>query len=218
MPATVPTFSLPAAAAVPAPRRATPDVSFTAAESGSGVERPEKLPVDAGPRTVVRTFAFVDLCGSTSFLEREGPQATLEAVTAFRAVARQVAALRGVRVAKWIGDGAMLVGVDTGPVVAAAVEICARMETSPLRLRGGVAVSEALLFDGDDYLARGANFAARICDAADVGQVLADQDCSADIPDWVEVLGGRAVTVRGMGAHTVLRLGIADDVALPPLL
>jgi adenylate cyclase len=192
----------------------SPTDEAAASRWGSGVEAPGEFPAGGGQRTVVRTFAFLDLCGSTSFLEREGAQATSEVVSHFRAQARQVTAQRGLRVAKWMGDGAMLVGVATGPVVASAVELCARMDGSPLRLRGGVAVSMALIFDGDDYLGRGANFAARICDAAAPGEVLCDPDCFTAIPEWVAVVGSRGVSVRGMGHHDVLRLARVPEAEL----
>jgi hypothetical protein len=47
--------------------------------------------------------------------------------------------------------------------------------------------------------------------------VLCDQDCAGEIPEWVDVLGGLAVPLRGMGTHTVLRLGLNPTVVLPSL-
>lgn len=172
---------------------------------GNGTEAPEEM-VGAGPRPVVRSFAFLDLCESTAYLEEVGPQEALETVTHFRSVVRDVCAGRGVRVAKWIGDGAMLVGVVSGPVIAACVEVCDRMRGATLQVRGGVAESLALPFDGDDYLGRGANFAARICDMAGEGEVLCDIDCSESVPAWVRRTETREIEVRGMGSHKVLVL------------
>jgi len=134
----------------------------------------------------------------------------MEAVTAFRQLIRDVSARRGVRVGKWLGDGAMLVGVQSGPVVATAVEICGRVRNARLQARAGVAVSAALLFDGDDYIGRGANFASRICDAAQPTETLCDLDCEAALPRWVRVIGRRHVEVRGMGPHEVLVLAPAE--------
>lgn len=172
---------------------------------GDGTEAPEANE-GGGPRPVVRTFAFLDLCESTAYFEEVGPQDALAIVSTFRAVVREICARRGVRVAKWIGDGAMLVGVASGPVIAACVEICDRMDRETLRVRGGVAESLALPFDGDDYLGRGANFAARICDMANEGEVLCDEDCTEAVPTWVQHDGNRRIDVRGMGTHTVLVL------------
>lgn len=100
----------------------------------------------------------------------------------------------------------MLVGVASGPVIAASVEICDRMRGSTLQVRGGVAESLALPFDGDDYLGRGANFAARICDAAEEGEVLCDEDCTGSVPSWILRGPVRKIEVAGMGEHTVLVL------------
>jgi class 3 adenylate cyclase len=172
---------------------------------GDGTEEPS-LTGRGDPRPVVRTFAFLDLCESTAYFEDMGPKEALAIVSEFRATVREVCAARGVRVAKWIGDGAMLVGVASGPVIATCVEICDAMEGRRLRARGGVAVSVALPFDGDDYLGRGANFAARICDMADEGEVLCDTDCSASVPNWVQCSAVREVEVKGMGNYEVLAL------------
>jgi class 3 adenylate cyclase len=176
---------------------------------GTGVEPPADLPPGVGPRTVVRTFAFLDLCGSTAYLDEHGPLQTVRSVTEVRNRIRAVTARRGVRVAKWLGDGAMVVGVQTGPTLATAVELCAAFSGSQLPLRAGVSVSAALLFDGDDYLGRGANFAARLCNAAEPGEVLSDTDCLVARPEWVAVTATREVTVRGMGTFQVAVLGMS---------
>src|SRR3954447_13341817 len=72
---------------------------------------------------VERTFAFVDLCGFTAFTESEGDQRAVEVLADFRACVRQVASDYGVRVAKWLGDGAMFVGVDQEALVSAVLEV-----------------------------------------------------------------------------------------------
>lgn len=173
---------------------------------GDGTEPPLGFDTVNRPRPVVRSFAFLDLCESTAFFEDEGAHQALDLVTEFRNMVRETTARRGVRVAKWIGDGAMLVGVDSGPVIATCVELCTRMRSSTLQLRAGVSVSTALPFDGDDYLARGANFASRLCNMANEGETLCDSDCREDIPTWVEVIEERSVEAKGMGEHTVLVL------------
>lgn len=193
----------------------TPAADWAEVRIGSGVEPPDDIPPHTGPRTVIRTFAFLDLCGSTEFLEREGTRAAIDMVSEFRTMVREVSARRGVRVAKWLGDGAMLVGVRSGPVIATAAEICSRQGHQPLLARAGVAVSPVLLFDGDDYLGRAANFAARICDDAPPGRVLCDHDCAEAIPDWVDRVGAQEVAVRGMGTFSVLIL--SADARTTPL-
>ena len=80
-----------------------------------------------------RTFAFVDVCGFTAYVDGHGAHAAIEVLKQFRSVARDVAARRGVRVAKWLGDGVMLVGTEPGPTVAAAAEMVARFHDTGIR-------------------------------------------------------------------------------------
>lgn len=77
---------------------------------------------------VPRTFAFVDLSGFTSFTDTHGDEEAGDVLAAFRKAVRDVSSRRGVRVAKWLGDGAMLVGVESGPLVEAVLEMEERVD------------------------------------------------------------------------------------------
>lgn len=44
-------------------------------------------------------------------------------LTAFRVLLRDICARRGVRIAKWLGDGVMLVCVDTRPLLETVQEL-----------------------------------------------------------------------------------------------
>ena len=61
---------------------------------------------------VDRWFAFVDLSGFTSFGDEFGDDESVRVLTLFRGAVRQVATDFGVRIAKWLGDGCMLVSVE----------------------------------------------------------------------------------------------------------
>lgn len=123
----------------------------------------------------MRTFAFVDLSGFTSLTDQEGDEKAVEALTHFRNAVRGVAGFNGVRVAKWLGDGAMIVSIETQPLIEAILEIERRIEAggSVLPLRAGLAAGEVILFEGDDYIGRAVNLAARLCDLAGPHQALA---------------------------------------------
>lgn len=183
-----------------------PAVDWAAARWETGTEAPGELAPGSGPHTVQRAFGFIDLSGSTTYLESAGPRAAVDVVTAFRSGIREVCARRGVRVAKWLGDGAFLVAVTPGCIIAACAEAASGGFADPLLVRGGVAVSDALLFDGDDYIGRGVNFAARLCDAAEPGEILGDEDCFAAVPYWVDITERRVVVLKGMGEHRVMVL------------
>lgn len=146
-----------------------------------------------------RSFGFVDLCGFTAFTEAEGDEEAVRVLAEFRAAARDVASRRGVRVAKWLGDGAMLVSVGPGLLVTTVLEIEERIDWSgsPLALRAGLAQGPVILFEGDDHIGSSVNLAARLCDAAGAHQVLATPDLAASAPDWADVTPVGAVMVHG---------------------
>lgn len=129
----------------------------------------------AAGRRVRRSFAFVDLSGFTALTDSDGDEKAVEVLTLFRNAVRGVAGFNGVRVAKWLGDGAMIVSIETEPLVEAILEIERRMQQggSILPLRAGLAVGDVILFEGDDYIGRAVNLAARLCDLAQPHQVLA---------------------------------------------
>ena len=152
----------------------------------------------AEPLAVRRCFAFVDVCGFTSYCDREGERAAIRLLSDFRAVTRAVTARRGVRIAKWLGDGVMLVSAEAAPLIATVVELEVRTRALGLDTHAGVAAGPVLLFEGDDHVGRPVNLAARLCDAAGPGEVLA-RDVGGDLPPWVHREGQRTVAVAGIG-------------------
>jgi hypothetical protein len=178
---------------------------------GTGVEPPHHdSPSVANP--LHRTFAFVDVCGFTAYVDGHGAHAAIDVLMKFRSVAREVAARRGVRVAKWLGDGVMLVGVEPGPTVAAAAEMVARFHGSGIDIHVGLAEGPVLLFEGDDYIGRPVNLAARLCDAAGPNEILGLVQPEG-LPSWVRVDGRVTVRVTGVGdVDRVSQLSVASDV------
>lgn len=159
---------------------------------------PRVLDPDARSFRVARTFAFLDLCGFTDFVDAHGDDDAVDELRTLRATVREIAPLCGVRVDKWLGDGVMLVGVDPEPVVIAVVAIAERIGSyAKLALRAGIASGEVLLMEGDDYVGRTVNLASRLCDLADAGQVLAALD-GLPLPDGVAVASSFTLDVRGL--------------------
>jgi len=177
---------------------------------GTGVEAPVPEWVEFS-QSLERYFAFIDVCGFTAYTDRHGTRAAIDLLTRFRALCREVAVRRGVRVAKWLGDGVMLVGTEPGPVIASAAEMLLRCEGESFEIHGGVAGGVVLLFEGDDHIGRPVNLAARLCDAAAPGGLLCS-GLDASLPEWVEVAGRVTVNVAGMGdLSDVAQLGVHDD-------
>lgn len=127
-----------------------------------------------GVTRVQRTFSFVDVSGFTAFTDREGDAAAVELLETIRGSIRRLASVHGVRVAKWLGDGAMLVGVEPEPVIEAVVEMIeANGGEANLPLRAGVASGDVILFEGDDHIGQAVNLASRLSDLAGPDEFLA---------------------------------------------
>ena len=101
---------------------------------------------------VRRYFAFVDLCGFTRFTEVHGDVESVAVLTGFRSLVRDIASEHGVRVAKWLGDGAMFVSTDGPALSAALLELgCLRGQRiklhAMLRQESAIADDEASTID-----------------------------------------------------------------------
>ncbi len=123
---------------------------------------------------VERYFAFVDLSGFTSFTDIHGDEESVEVLTGFRAAVRRIATDFGVRIAKWLGDGCMLVAVDGAQLVAAVIELERIIDDLrlPLAMHAGVSGGPVMLLEGDDYTGGPVNLASRLCDVAVPHEVL----------------------------------------------
>jgi len=160
-----------------------------------------ELAAIASDHRVHRTFAFVDLCGFTDFVDEHGDDGAVQELQILRSTVREVAPLFGVRVEKWLGDGLMLVGVDSEPLVGAALAIEQRhSRLGRLDLRGGIASGDVILLEGDDYVGRAVNLASRLCDIAGAGQILAALD-DLELPEWVAAGEHDPVLVKGMAGE-----------------
>ena len=148
---------------------------------------------------VARTFAFLDLSGFTDYTAAYGDDAAARILGEFRTLAREVASARGVRIAKWLGDGCMVVGVDQESVLEFVTELEHRASRAcaPLILRAGLATGQALLFEGDDYIGSAVNMAARLCDYARGVQVLIPTMQLERLPEGVSAEPYGEVELRG---------------------
>ena len=161
---------------------------ITQAELQSG-----KLP-GAQPITV----GFVDIVGFTQLGEDAAPDDVGAVVRSFeRAVAEAVEP--PVRLVKTIGDAAMLVAPEPGPLVDAVVRLVARSRDEPPLLRGGIASGEGLPRAGDWY-GRPVNLASRLTAFAKRGSVVTSKDvreAAGDGYDWSAAGSRKFKGVRG---------------------
>ena len=166
---------------------------------------------------VPRTFVFVDISGFTNFTAENGDDAAGRLLASWRAVTRDVASETGVRIAKWLGDGCMLVAVDQRDAIRFCLELQKRSGAAcaPLAIRVGIASGLALLFEGDDYIGLAVNIAARLCDAAESYEVLIPLEQVETLPEGVSTIPHEPLLLRGLNeAMKVVTLtGEATDVA-----
>jgi adenylate cyclase len=163
---------------------------------------------------VRRYFAFVDLCGFTRFTEVHGDEQAVAVLTGFRTLVRDIASDHGVRIAKWLGDGAMLVSTD-GPALANALLALDQRASDAvdLPLRAGVSGGDVILFEGDDYIGGPVNLAARLSDVAAPGELLASADMAKFVPEDGEVRAVEPRLVPGfMQPVTIVAIGVDDPI------
>ncbi len=122
---------------------------------------------------VRRTVGFLDLSGFTTFSNENGDDAAVEQLAIFRSIVRHTGAGGGVRVAKWLGDGAMFGGSDAAAVIAVLLRVIYRVQAKGLlEVHGGVTTGDVIFFEGDDYIGSCVNKASRLADCAEPGQLL----------------------------------------------
>ena len=152
---------------------------------------------------VERSFAFVDVSGFTALTEMEGDERAVDVLTAFRALLRVICGRRGVRIAKWLGDGVMLVCVTTRPLLETILELHyvvgeVANGVDAVSIRSGVTSGAVILMEGDDYVGHCVNVASRLCDLAGAGEALAAPDVTPDLPSWGRVVRQTQVDLRGV--------------------
>ncbi|EHN13092.1 Adenylate cyclase [Patulibacter medicamentivorans] len=164
---------------------------------------------------VDRCFAFLDLCGFSSYTDANGDEEAVAVLALMRSVVRRAAERRGVRVTKWLGDGVMLSCIGQDALVAATLEIRHHLSgASPLAVRGGICSGPVIMFEGDDYVGAAINVAARLCDVAAAGQLLMAAGERAALPHWAGLSMLGPVAIAGVARPVLVQeldLRTGDD-------
>jgi len=163
-----------------------------------GAEHPALLLPEDDLTPIPRSFAFLDLANFTSFTASNGDLAAVELLTLFRAMVKEVAARRRVRIAKWLGDGVLIIGIRPAPLLATVAELMGRFGDSDISARAGLATGPVIIFDGDDYIGQPINLAARLEAEALPGEILADSPTASAAPDWIVCQAHKELIIRGL--------------------
>jgi adenylate cyclase len=159
---------------------------------------------------VPRTFVFVDLSGFTNYTGVFGDDAAGRLLGAFRTIVRQVASERGVRIAKWLGDGCMFVSVIPDQLVRGMCTLERAVDDIdlPLQIHAGMAGGSVILLEGDDYTGGCVNLASRLMDAAGPHEIFAPPELAAHAPPGTPIEPIGMLTVAGFHQPVeVVRLG-----------
>lgn len=148
--------------------------------------------------TQTATILVTDLVGSTALRGAVGEERAEGLRRAHDRSLMEAAQANGGTVVKGLGDGVLVMFAGAAEAVAAgiamqrAVDLLARSERLPLKIRVGVSAGDVTLEDGDCFGTPVVE-ASRLCAAADGGQVL--------VADVVRVLA------RGRGGHEMTPVG-----------
>lgn len=135
----------------------------------------------AGEVAELRTFLFADVRGYTRFTQDHGDEMAARLVERFAAVTKQAVQTRGGQFLELRGDEVLAVFGSARQAIRAAVDAQARYarETeahpdTPLRVGIGIDAGEAVPIEGG-FRGEALNLAARLCNLANPGEVLATE-------------------------------------------
>ena len=152
---------------------------------------------------------FTDLVGSTALASRLGPPRAESLRQAHFAALRDAVAATGGQEVKNLGDGLMVAydgpsaALDGAVAIQQEIFVYNRTAEATLAVRVGVAIGEVEEEDGD-FFGSTVVEAARLCAAADGGQILAT--------DLVRALAGRHASQEFIGLGALELKGLPDPV------
>jgi adenylate cyclase len=150
------------------------------------------------------TIVFTDLEGFTAYTDANGDAAALAVIDAHLGLARPVVRRWNGQIVKHLGDGLLCTFPDPPAGVRAALDLLATAP-APLRLRAGVHTGDAVARRGD-VVGHVVNVAARVCEAADGGQVLVSEEVRDAAVELDGVRFGRSKARRMKGVQDRVRV------------
>jgi adenylate cyclase len=161
------------------------------------------------------TVVFTDLEGFTAFTDARGDAAAIALIDEHHALANPIVRQWNGRVVKHLGDGLLCTFGTPADGLRAALALLATAP-SPLRLRAGVHVGEAVVTRGD-IVGQVVNVTARVCEHAGGGQVLCTAEVLQATGPLEGVRFGRVKARRLKGIKLPVGLCEATAVSTPRL-
>lgn len=157
-----------------------------------------------GEKPTPMAVVFTDLVGFTSYTEREGDDAAHELLQRHTRIVGPIVRSRGGTIVKRLGDGLLLTFPGPEAAVLAALELV-DASPDPLQMRAGVHWGEAYE-SRDDVVGHAVNVAARVCDVAKAGEVLATVETRAKVKGVRDVEFGRVGRRKLKGLDEPIRV------------
>jgi adenylate cyclase len=160
------------------------------------LSRAERESGEAG-RAQEITVCFVDMVGFTRLGAQIEPEELGGLASKLAELANEVTE-PPVRLVKTIGDAAMFVSAEPGPLVSVALSLTEAVEAAELpAVRAGVALGPALQRAGD-YYGHAVNLASRVTGEARPGAVLCTEEVRDGAPDRFDWSFARKHKLKGM--------------------
>jgi adenylate cyclase len=162
-----------------------------------GVLRQDERAAGEAGRAQELSVCFVDMVGFTRLGQQIDPQELGTLASKLAELANDVTA-PPVRLVKTIGDAAMLVSPEPGPLVSVALSLLEAVEAAEMpSLRAGVACGTAQQRAGDFY-GHAVNLASRVTGVARPGAVLCTEEVRDAVPDEFDWSFARKHRLKGM--------------------
>jgi adenylate cyclase len=182
------------------------------------VEQPDLRRMAARDGTV--TILFSDIEDSTALNEQLGDRAWMRTLAAHDALVHRRVDAHGGHIVKSQGDGFMIAFASPQESLRCAIEIQRafaagnrRLRKTPIRVRIGIHVGQAVAKEGDLF-GRNVAFAARVAGQAEGGEILVSQDVSEATGDGdgIRFTSPREVELKGLpGRHRLLAVDWETD-------
>jgi class 3 adenylate cyclase len=138
---------------------------------------PSHAPGTAYSAPAMRAIVFTDVCDSVAQTHALGDEGHLQLLREHDTLVRAALAEHGGREVKHTGDGIMAAFTSTASAVAFAIEVQRRLAErnttadTGLHVSIGISAGEPVTNANDDLFGAAVQLAARLCDAADRGEI-----------------------------------------------
>lgn len=125
--------------------------------------------------SAARTFVFTDMVGSTALLESLGDEAAVEILRNHDRMVRTLLDSHGGREVKHTGDGFMLAFTSPTEALKFSISLQRGLSERGIAIRIGLNTGTPVA-EGQDFFGMAVNVAARLCELAGAGEILASEN------------------------------------------